>query len=80
MDTSSIPIIFLLVILEPLQCFWNVLIYFRLADRVEVVKRLSQRLNHGGYLFLGPAEVVGLHLPGLELIRWRDVLVYKRVD
>ncbi len=56
----------------------NVLIYFRLEDRIEIVKRLCQRLNSGGYLFLAPAEVVGLQLPEMTLVRWRDVLVYRK--
>lgn len=57
----------------------NVLIYFRLPDRIKIVKRLCQQLNVGGYLFLAPAEVVGLQLPKMTLVRWRDVLVYKKV-
>jgi chemotaxis methyl-accepting protein methylase len=56
----------------------NVLIYFQLEDRIEIVKRLCQRLNIGGYLFLAPAEVVGLQLPQMTLVRWRDVLVYRK--
>lgn len=57
----------------------NVLIYFQLEDRIEIVKRLCQRLNNGGYLFLAPAELVGLQLPQMTLARWRDVLVYKKM-
>ena len=57
----------------------NVLIYFKPVDRIKIVERLADRLNPGGYLFLGPAEVVGLRLPRLKLIRWENVLVYQRV-
>ena len=57
----------------------NVMIYFDPANRVELVTRLSQRLNPGGYLFLGPAEVVGLRLPGFEFIKFKDVLLYRKL-
>jgi len=57
----------------------NVLIYFNPEKRLEVVSRLCQRLNPGGYLFLAPAEVVGLKLPGIQSVRLTDVLVYQRV-
>ena len=56
----------------------NVLIYFKLEDRVAIVRRLAKCLNVGGYLFLGPAEVVGLRLPNMKLVSWRDVLVYQK--
>jgi chemotaxis methyl-accepting protein methylase len=56
----------------------NVLIYFQPADRIEVVRRLVGRLCPGGYLFLAPAEVVGLRLPGVQPVRLADVLLYQR--
>jgi chemotaxis methyl-accepting protein methylase len=58
----------------------NVLIYFKPENRVEVVRRLCQRLNPGGYLLLAPAEVVGLKLPGVQLVRLPDSLIYQRVQ
>jgi chemotaxis protein methyltransferase CheR len=57
----------------------NVLIYFKPESRVETVQHLCQRLNPGGYLFLAPAEVIGLKLPGVQLVHFEDSLVYKRV-
>lgn len=57
----------------------NVLIYFKPESRVETVRHLCQRLNPGGYLFLAPAEVTGLKLPGVQLVHFEDTLVYKRV-
>jgi len=57
----------------------NVMIYFESTNRLELVRRLSQRLNPGGYLFLGPAEVVGLRLPGFQLINFKDVLLYRKI-
>lgn len=58
----------------------NVLIYFKPLDRIKIIERLADRLNLNGFLFLGPAEVIGLRLPKLKLIRWKNVLVYQRVD
>ncbi|MEM7112564.1 MAG: protein-glutamate O-methyltransferase CheR [Chloroflexota bacterium] len=57
----------------------NVLIYFKPDHRIEIVKELLRRLNPGGYLFLAPAEMVGLRLPGIELMKFADSLVYKRM-
>lgn len=57
----------------------NVLIYFQRDRRTEIVHWLCQRLNPGGYLFLGPAEVVGLRLPDVQSMRLPDVLVYQRL-
>jgi chemotaxis methyl-accepting protein methylase len=56
----------------------NVLIYFNPERRIEIVRRLCQRLNVGGYLFLAPAEVVGLGQPGVEPVRLKDSLIYQR--
>ncbi len=56
----------------------NVLLYFEPESRLETVKRLCQRLNPGGYLFLAPAEVVGLKLPNVQLVREPDALIYQR--
>ncbi|TEU15037.1 MAG: protein-glutamate O-methyltransferase CheR [Anaerolineales bacterium] len=57
----------------------NVLIYFKSESRVETARHLCQRLYPGGYLFLAPAEVIGLKLPGVQLVHFEDSLVYKRV-
>ncbi len=56
----------------------NVLIYFENDHRIDIVNRLAHKLNPGGYLFLGPAEVVGLRIPKMKLLRWDNVLVYQR--
>ncbi len=57
----------------------NVLIYFTYEDRVAIVQRLCQRLRPSGYLFLGPAEATGLHLPGMQPIRLDDMLIHQRI-
>jgi len=58
----------------------NVLIYLKPETRDDIVRRLCQRLNPGGYLFLAPAEVVGLKLPGVQPVRLSDVLIYQRIQ
>jgi chemotaxis methyl-accepting protein methylase len=56
----------------------NVLIYFPQEARAEIVCHLASRLNTGGYLFLGPAEAVGLRVAGLEPVRLENSLIYRR--
>ncbi len=57
----------------------NVLIYFQLKDREALVKRLCSRLSPGGYLFLAPAEMVGLKIPGIQPVKLEESLIYQRV-
>ena len=57
----------------------NVLIYFRQEDRIKAVDRLCERLNPGGFLFLGPAELLGHRPPGTQFISLKDCLVYQRL-
>jgi type IV pilus assembly protein PilK len=52
----------------------NVLIYFRQEKRVEVVRNLCDCLSPGGYLFLAPAEVVGLKIPGIRSAHFTDAV------
>lgn len=58
----------------------NVLIYFQLKDRETLVKRLCSRLSLGGYLFLAPAEMVGLNIPGIRSVKMEESLIYQRVN
>lgn len=57
----------------------NVLIYFDVKRRTEVVSRLCEALKPGGYLFLGPAELVGLNITNLQPIRLPEALIYRKV-
>jgi len=56
----------------------NVLIYFPQEERPGIVQRLCQFLRPGGFLFLGPAEVLGLRLPGIQPVQLPHVLLYQR--
>jgi type IV pilus assembly protein PilK len=58
----------------------NVLIYFHPDDRPAVVRRLSERLLPGGYLFLGPAEMPEMDLPELEPVHLPDAVLYRRTN
>lgn len=48
----------------------NVLIYFSANTKEDVVRRLTQALNPGGYLILGAAETAGNSGDQLELVRF----------
>jgi chemotaxis methyl-accepting protein methylase len=56
----------------------NVLIYFAPEARADIIGHLAERLNPGGYLFLGPAEAMGLRAAGLEPVRLENALIHRR--
>ena len=56
----------------------NVLIYFRPEGRLPIVQGLCERLATGGSLFLGPAEMIGLKIPGIRPLLLQEVLVYQK--
>ena len=56
----------------------NVLIYFQAGDRHWVVERLCRHLNPGGYLFLAPAELIGVQLTDMQLVRLPNILLYQK--
>jgi chemotaxis methyl-accepting protein methylase len=58
----------------------NVLIYFKPESRGEILHRLCERLNLGGYLVFAPAEVLGTKLPGMHKLPIRNSLIYERVE
>ena len=58
----------------------NVLIYFKPESRVDVLHRLCERLNLGGYIVFAPAEVLGTRMPGMQKLPFRNSLVYQRVE
>ena len=57
----------------------NVLIYFPPESRGQIAQHLCQRLRPGGYLFLGPAEAVGIQLQGMRTRRCAGALLHQRV-
>jgi chemotaxis methyl-accepting protein methylase len=56
----------------------NVLIYYTPEARAEMVRKLGQALAPGGYLFLGPAEGLGLPTPRLDLVHLDEAWAYRR--
>lgn len=55
----------------------NVLIYFDVATKEEVLRRVLSHLNPNGYLFLGSGEtMVSLKTP-LEPVSWNSNLIYR---
>ncbi|AOV16658.1 chemotaxis protein [Acidihalobacter aeolianus] len=56
----------------------NVLIYFSATAKEDILRRLAQALNPGGYLFLGSAETAGAASDLLELARFNPGSAYRR--
>ncbi|HWR13217.1 MAG TPA: protein-glutamate O-methyltransferase CheR [Terriglobales bacterium] len=56
----------------------NVLIYFSEEKRREVIQRLYEALDPGGYLFLGHADYLGNAGVKLETIVHKDVRLYRK--
>ena len=58
----------------------NVLIYYRADRRAEIVRRLTEALAPGGYLFLGAGEALGVATAGQEPVRLDDACLFRRTD
>lgn len=55
----------------------NVLIYFAAELKRDIIKRMSQALNPGGYLFLGAAESLSNYSEAFEMLRLDGGIVYR---
>jgi chemotaxis protein methyltransferase CheR len=58
----------------------NILIYFSPKVAAEVLARLRAALVPGGYLVLGPSDLLPGPLPGLELRTGPDAFMYRRIE
>jgi type IV pilus assembly protein PilK len=58
----------------------NLLIYFSQQKRHEIVTGLARFLKPGGVLLLGVGEVIGWQAEGIEPLKIKDTLVYRRVQ
>ncbi|MDT8311051.1 MAG: protein-glutamate O-methyltransferase CheR [Methylophaga sp.] len=56
----------------------NVLIYFSAQRKVDILTRMAQSLNPGGYLFLGASETISGYSDGFEMQRSPEGVVYRR--
>jgi chemotaxis protein methyltransferase CheR len=56
----------------------NVLIYFSQASKVDILGRLADILNPGGYLFLGSSESLQQHSGAFDTIRCNPGIVFRK--
>jgi chemotaxis protein methyltransferase CheR len=56
----------------------NVLIYFSMQRKTDILTRLAQALNPGGYLFLGASETISGYTDAFDLQRTPHGVVYRR--
>lgn len=56
----------------------NVLIYFSMQRKTDILTRLAQAMNPGGYLFLGASETISGYTEAFDLQRTPHGVVYRR--
>lgn len=57
----------------------NLLIYFAQEKRHEIVSKLAAFLKPGGVMILGVGEVLGWQAEGIEPMKIKDTLAYRRI-
>ena len=55
----------------------NVLIYFSQELKRDILKRMTQVLNPGGYLILGGSESISGYSDDFELVKWNSGVIYR---
>lgn len=55
----------------------NVLIYFSMDSREDIIRRIAQTLRPGGYLIVGASESVSRNMDDFEMIRCQTGVVYR---
>lgn len=55
----------------------NVLIYFSMDSREDIIRRIAQTLRPGGYLVVGASESVARNMNEFEMIRCQTGVVYR---
>ncbi len=58
----------------------NVLIYFSADRKKDILQRMAQSLNKGGYLFLGASETISGYTDAFDLVRTPHSTVYRKKD
>ncbi len=58
----------------------NVLIYFSTELKKEILKKMAQTLNPGGYMFLGSTETIASYSSEFETVRHQGGIVFKLKD
>lgn len=56
----------------------NLMIYFDREQRHEIASNLAERLRPGGFLILGPGELLRWQNPLMEKMHYDDTLAYRR--
>jgi chemotaxis protein methyltransferase CheR len=56
----------------------NVLIYFSAESKVDILRRMAESLNPGGYLFLGASEAITQYSTAFEMLRCNPGVVYRK--
>ena len=56
----------------------NVLIYFSSESKVDIIKRMADILNPGGYLFLGASEAITQYSDAFNMVRCNPGVVYQK--
>lgn len=57
----------------------NVLIYFSVESKRDIMNRLAQALNPGGYLLLGASESMASLSDAFEMVRCNPGVIYRRL-
>ena len=55
----------------------NVLIYFSTESKTDILNRMAQILNPGGYLILGGSESPTGYSPAYEMVRYQQGVIYR---
>jgi len=58
----------------------NVLIYFSSESKTDLLNRMAQVLNPGGYLILGGSESPTGYSPAFEMVRYAQGVIYRLKD
>jgi len=58
----------------------NVLIYFSLSSREDIIRRMARALSPGGYLVVGASESLSRNVDDFEMVRCHPGVVYRRRD
>ncbi len=56
----------------------NVLIYFSAESKMDILKRMAECLNPGGYLFLGASEAITQYSDAFDMLRCSPGVVYRK--
>jgi len=56
----------------------NVLIYFSAESKIDILRRMAECLNPGGYLFLGASEAITQYSNAFDMLRCSPGVVYRK--